>query len=136
MKILNRILLGVAIICILLSFYIFSKEGLRIKVNSNNRELIKESLTGRIKNIDDISKITLGQGFQSGKLTISHSFGKSETIYVDEGFDLGKIEQYINENGYNLDKQGYVFFVISGIIFIYLIVYLIYRKNIEWKITN
>lgn len=129
MKILNRILLGVAIISILLSFSSFLKEGLVIKVNSNNIELIKESLNGKIKNIDDISKITLGRGFQSGKLTISHSFGKNEVIYVDEGSGLGKIEQYIMENGYNLDKQGYVYLVSSGIILSYLVIYSIYSKN-------
>ena len=129
MKILNRILLVVAIISILLSFSSFFKEGLIIKVNSNNIELIKESLNGKTKNIDDISKITLGRGFQSGKLTIFHSFGKNEVVYVDEGSGLGKIEQYIMENGYDLDKQGYVYLVSSGIILSYLIIYSIYNKN-------
>lgn len=129
MKILNRILLVVAIVSILLSFSIFFKEGLIIKVNSNNIELINESLNGKTKNIDDISKITLGRGFQSGKLTIFHSFGKNEVIYVDEGSGLGKIEQYIMENGYNLDKQGYAYLVSSGIILSYLVIYSIYSKN-------
>lgn len=72
----NCILIIVAILGILFAFSLFNKEGIVINVNSKNKDLVYQSLNGEIENTDNITKIILGQGWNSGKLTIYHSFGK------------------------------------------------------------
>ena len=119
----NCILIIVAILGILFAFSIFNKEGIAINVNSKNKDLVYQSLNGKIENTDNITKIILGQGWKSGKLTIYHSFGKKETLYITEGmFKLGELERYIKENGYNLDNIGFTLIGISGLIMFYLFV--------------
>ena len=123
MKKTNCILIIVAILGILFAFSIFNKEGIVINVNSKNKDLIYQSLNGEIENTDKITKIILGQGWNSGKLTIYHSFGKKETLYITEGmFKIGELERYIKENGYNLDNIGFTLIGISGLIMFYLFV--------------
>ena len=78
----NCILIIVAILGILFAFSLFNKEGIVINVNSKNKDLVYQSLNGEIENTDNITKIILGQGWNSGKLTIYHSFGKKETLYI------------------------------------------------------
>lgn len=119
----NCILIIVAILGILFTFSLFNKEGIVINVNSKNKDLVYQSLNGEIENTDNITKIILGQGWKSGKLTIYHSFGKKETLYITEGmFKLGELERYIKENGYNLDNIGFTLIGISGLIMFYLFV--------------
>lgn len=119
----NCILIIVAILGILFAFSLFNKEGIVINVNSKNKDLVYQSLNGKIENTDNINKIILGQGWNSGKLTIYHSFGKKETLYITEGmFKLGELERYIKENGYNLDNIGFTLIGISGLIMFYLFV--------------
>lgn len=119
----NCILIIVAILGILFAFSIFNKEGIVINVNSKNKDLIYQSLNGEIENTDKITKIILSQGWNSGKLTIYHSFGKKETLYITEGmFKIGELERYIKENGYNLDNIGFTLIGISGLIMFYLFV--------------
>ena len=123
MKKINYILIIVAVLGIVFAFSIFSKEGIAINVNSKNKDLVSKSLNGEIENTDDVTKIILGQGWNSGKLTIYHSFGKKETLYITEGmFKLGELERYIKENGYNLDNIGFTLIGISGLIMFYLFV--------------
>ena len=117
----NCILIIVAILEILFVFSLFNKEGIVINVNSRNKDLVYQSLNGEIENTDNITKIILGQGWNSGKLTIYHSFGKKETLYITEGmFKLGELERYIKENGYNLDNIGFILIGFSGWIIFYL----------------
>ena len=123
MKKINYILIIVAVLGIVFAFSIFSKEGIAINVNSKNKDLVSKSLNGEIENTDDVTKIILGQGWNSGKLTIYHSFGKKETLYITEGmFKIGELERYIKENGYNLDNIGFTLIGISGLIMFYLFV--------------
>ena len=119
----NCLLIIVAIWGILFAFSLFNKEGIVINVNSKNKDLVYQSLNGKIENTDNITKIILGQGWNSGKLTIYYSFGKKETLYITEGmFKLGELERYIKENGYNLDNIGFTLIGISGLIMFYLFV--------------
>ena len=119
----NCILIIVAILGILFAFSLFNKEGIVINVNSKNKDLVYQSLNGEIENTDNITRIILGQGWKSGKLTIYHSFGKKETLYITEGmFKLGELERYIKENGYNLDNIGFTLIGISSLIMFYLFV--------------
>ena len=123
MKKINYILIIVAVLGIVFAFSLFSKEGIAINVNSKNKDLVSKSLNGEIENTDNITKIILGQGWNSGKLTIYHSFGKKETLYITEGmFKIGELERYIKENGYNLDNIGFTLIGISGLIMFYLFV--------------
>ena len=130
MKKINYILIIVAILGIVFAFSLFSKEGYAINVNSKNKDLVYQSLNGEIENIDDVTKIIVGQGWNSGKLTIYHSFGKAETLYITEGmFNLGDLERYIKENGHNLDNIGIALIGISGTIILYLFGYRYVRKK-------
>jgi hypothetical protein len=130
MKKINYVLIIVAILEIIFALSIFNKEGIAINVNSKNRDLVYQSLNGKIENTDNITKIILGQGWHSGKLTIYHSLGKKETLYITEGmFKLGELEKYIMENGYNLDNIGNISIGISSIILIYLLIYRCVNKN-------
>lgn len=122
MKKINYILIIVAILGIVFAFSLFSKEGIAINVNSKNKDLVHQSLNGEIENTDNVTKIILGQGWNSGKLTIYHSFGKTETLYITEGmFKLGELERYIKENGHNLDNIGFGLIGISSLIILYLL---------------
>lgn len=124
MKKFNYILMIIAIINIIFAFILFNKEGIAINVNSKNKEIVTEALKAEISNVDNVTKIILGNGWNSGKLTIYHSLGKTETIYIKEGvFKLRYLEEYIRENGYNLDNMGFILIGISILIVIYLFVY-------------
>lgn len=130
MKKLNYILIIICIIGIIFSFSLFSKEGYAININSKNRDLVSKSLSGEIENTDNVTKIILGQGWHSGELTIYHSYGKKETLYITEGmFNLGELEKYIRENGYNLDNIGFASIGLSGLILIYVLIYRCVNKN-------
>lgn len=130
MKKLNYILIIICIIGIIFSFSLFSKEGYAININSKNRDLVSKSLSGEIENTDNVTKIILGQGWHSGELTIYHSYGKKETLYITEGmFNLGELEKYIRENGYNLDNIGFASIGLSGLILIYLLIYRCVNKD-------
>ena len=132
MKKINYILIIVAILGIVFAFSLFSKEGIAINVNSKNKDLVHQSLNGEIENTDNVTKIILGQGWNSGKLTIYHSFGKTETLYITEGmFKLGELERYIKENGYNLDNMGFSLIGISGLIIFYLFVCKYVNKKVK-----
>lgn len=129
MKKVNYVLFLICVIGIIFSFLLFSKEGYLLKVNAKNRDLVENLLKGEVENTKDITKIILGQGWNSGKLTIYHISSKAENLYITEGkFDLGSLGDYIKENGYNLDKIGVLFLGISLLIIFYLIVYR-YTKN-------
>lgn len=120
MKKLNFILTIVAILGIIFAVTLFTKEGVTINVNLENKELVKKSLNEEIENTDNVTKIILGNGWHSGKLTIYQSFGKAETIYITKGkFNLGELEKYIRENGYNLDNMWLISIGFSGMIIIY-----------------
>lgn len=130
MKKLNYILIIICIIGIIFSFSLFSKEGYAININSKNRDLVSKSLSGEIENTDNVTKIILGQGWHSGELTIYHSYEKKETLYITEGmFNLGELEKYIRENGYNLDNIGFASIGLSGLILIYLLIYRCVNKD-------
>lgn len=130
MKKLNYILIIICIIGVIFSFSLFSKEGYAININSKNRDLVSKSLIGEIENTDNVTKIILGQGWHSGELTIYHSYGKKETLYITEGmFNLGELEKYIRENGYNLDNIGFASIGLSGLILIYLLIYRYVNKD-------
>ena len=131
-KKINYILIIVAILGIILAHFLFSKEGIAINVNSKNKDIVYQSLNGEIENTDNITKIILGQGWNSGKLTIYHSFEKKETLYITEGmFKLGELERYIKENGYNLDNIGFSLIGISGLIIFYLFVCKYVNKKVK-----
>lgn len=130
MKKLNFLLVIIAILGVITAFSFFNKEGYAINVNSKNKAIVEKALTGEIENTDNITKIILGQGWNSGKLTIYHSFRKTETLYITEGmFKLGELEDYIKENGYNLDNAGLVLIGISSLIAVYLLGYKYISKN-------
>ena len=123
MRKINYLLIVIAILGIVFAFFLFSKEGIAIDVNSKNQEFVYQSLNGEIENTDNVTKIILGEGWNSGKLTIYHSFGKTETLYITEGkFKLGQLERYIKENGNNLDNIGFVLIGFSSLIVLYLFV--------------
>ena len=130
MKKINCIFIIVAILGIVFAFSFFNKEGIVINVNAKNKDLVYNSLNGEIENTNDVTKIILGQGWHSGELTIYHSLGKTETLYITEGmFNLGELEKYIRENGYNLDNIGFVSVGVSVLIQIYLLTYGYVNKN-------
>lgn len=130
MKKLNFLLVIISILGVITAFSFFNKEGYAINVNSKNKAIVEKALTGEIENTDNITKIILGQGWNSGKLTIYHSFRKTETLYITEGmFNLGELEKYIRENGYNLDNIGFASIGVSGLILIYLLIYRYVNKD-------
>ena len=67
MKRLNYILVIIGIISVICAISLFSQEGYAINISSKNKEIIKETLNGKIDNTDNITKIILGQGWNSGK---------------------------------------------------------------------
>ena len=130
MKKINCIFIIVAILGIVFAFSFFTKEGIVINVNAKNKDLVYNSLNGEIENTNDVTKIILGQGWHSGELTIYHSLGKTETLYITEGmFNLGELEKYIKENRYNFDNIGFISIGVSSIILIYLLIYRYVNKN-------
>lgn len=130
MKKINYILIIVAILEIVFAFSLFNKEGVAINVSSKNKDLVYQSLNGEIENVDNVTKIILGNGWHSGELTIYHSYGKKDTLYITEGmFNLGELEEYIRENGYSLDNIGFALIGASGLILVYLLIYRYVNKN-------
>lgn len=119
--IINIILIIIAILNIIFVLF-FSTGGYSIKVNSTNEEIVRNALTGEIDDVDNVKKIVLGQGFQSGTLTVYHSSGKTDTLYSQETLRFAELEEYMRENGYNVDRRDYYILESSGIIFLYIII--------------
>ena len=86
-----------------------------MNINSNNKEDFKKAIQNdKINNIDQITKIELGQGWHSSELFIHYSLGKVEKINLTEGnFDYLNLERYVRENGYSLDTFAKILFFIS-----------------------
>ena len=60
-----------------------------------------------------------------------------EILYIIEGmFNLGELEKYIRENGYDLGNIGFASIGMSGLIFIYLLIYRYVNKKILTKNHN
>ncbi len=130
MKKINSILFIISIIGIIFAFSLFCQEGYTIKINSKNRDLVSNALKGKIEKIDDVTKIILGQGWHSGELTIYYSFGKTYTLYITGGMlNLVDLENYIRDNGQNLDDIGFISIGVSSIIILYLLIYRYVNKN-------
>ena len=86
----------ISIIGIIFAFFLFIKEGYVININPKNKELVSTSLNEEIENVNNVTKIILGQGWHAGELTE----GKKETLYITEGmFNLGELEKYVKEYG-------------------------------------
>ena len=123
------ILMMVIIINIIFAFSLFLKGGILIFVNSKNEE---------IENTDDITRIILGRGWDSGALTIYHSFGKNDRVYISQRGKYEELEKYIIQNGISLDKIGIELLIASVVISIYLMLYvaleIIIIKKIHKKI--
>ena len=137
MKKINCILAIICIIGAIFAFSLFSKEGYAINISSKNEDLVRNLLNGKIENANNVTKIILGQGWHSGELTIYHLFGKTETLYITEGmFDLGELEKYIKDNGYDLDNIGFISIGVSSIILIYLLIYRYVNKKEGRKING
>lgn len=56
MKKRNYIFIIVAILGTVFAFFLFSKEGIAINVNSKNKDLVYQSLNGEIENTDNVTK--------------------------------------------------------------------------------
>lgn len=130
MKKINFILFIISTIGIILAFSLFCKEGYAIKINSKNKDLVSNALNGKIEKIDDVTKIILGQGWHSGELTIYYSFGKTDTFYITGGvLNSEDLENYIRDNGQNLDDIAYILIGVSSIIILYLLIYRYVNKS-------
>ncbi len=137
MKKINCILAIICIIGVIFAFSLFNKEGYAINISSKNKDLVRNLLNGKIEDTSNVTKIILGQGWHSGELTIYHSFEKKEILYITEGmFDLGELEKYIKENGYDLDNIGFISIGVSSIILIYLLIYKYVNKRKVRKING
>lgn len=78
-KYLCLIFILISILCIIVAFNLFIKEQIVLNVNSNNKEDFKKAIQNdKINNIDQITKIELGQGWHSSELFIHYSLGKEE----------------------------------------------------------
>ena len=117
------ILMMVIIINIIFAFSLFLKGGILIFVNSKNEDIVKEALDEEIENTDDITRIILGRGWDSGALTIYHSFGKNDRVYISQRGKYEELEKYIIQNGISLDKIGIELLIASVVISIYLMLY-------------
>ena len=124
MGFIDYILIIISILLIAFAFSLFRKDGYVININSKNKDIVSNALKGEIERTDDVIKIILGQGWNSGELTIYHSLKETETLHITEGMlNLGELEGYIRKNGYKLDNIGFILIGVSGLILIYLLIY-------------
>ena len=125
------ILILLSIFSMITSLNLFTKEQIVLNINSDNREHFRNVLKNdKIDNIDSITKIKLGQGWHSSELFIHYSLGKIEKINLTEGnLDYLNLEQYVKENGDNLDTSAKILFLISLLSFILFIILIIINKK-------
>lgn len=130
-KYLCIILTLLSIFSMIISLNLFTKEQIVLKINSDNREHFRDFIQNdKVDNIDSITKVKLGQGWHSSELFIHYSFGKVEKINLTEGnFNYLNLEQYVRENGYDLDNSARILFLISILSFILVIILIIISKK-------
>lgn len=130
-KYLCLILILLSIFSMIISLYLFTKEQIVLNINSDNREHFRNVIQNdKIDNIDSITKVKLGQGWHSSELFIHYSLGKVEKINLTEGnLDYLNLEQYVRENGYDLDNSAKISFLISLLSFILFIILIIINKK-------
>ena len=124
-KLINNIIIIIFIVNIFMAISFILKESHVLNVNSKNEEQIKNLLKSEIEKTDNINKLELGQGFNSGELTIYYKNGDSKKIIITEGMLNDGAVGYIKANGYSLDEIARNILIIS---FILLIIWLIVRK--------
>lgn len=122
-------LIIVSILGIIYSFTIITQEQKYLDVTDENREIIYNALNGKVKNINLIKKVAVGQGWHTGELYIYYKHGTSENIPIYEGAKMGNIDGYIRQNGYSLDNVALIIGFISIIICFSSIIYLRKIKN-------
>lgn len=123
----KKILMIISVVCIILSFLLQYENKTIINVNDRNRNSVISNLnklvvfeTGRIKNIDSIKKVGVGNGeIHKYQIYIYYSWDNSKKLELYEGDTDETIEEvrnYIIENGYNLDTIGIILISISLVI--------------------
>lgn len=124
-KLINNIIIIIFIINIFMAISFILKESYVLNVNSNNEDQVRSLLQSEIEKTDNINKLELGQGFNSGELTIYYKNCDSKKIIITEGMLNDGAIGYIKANGYSLDDIARNILIIS---FILLIIWLIVRK--------
>ena len=100
-----------------------------LRVNSQNREIINEALRKNVSDIDKITKVGIGTGFNSGNLYIYRGFSKVEEINIsDTGHTYGTLDSYILDNGYSFDRIALIIGSISALLIGFIIIYKIIKK--------
>ena len=100
-----------------------------LRVNPQNREIINEALRKNVSDIDKITKVGIGTGFNSGNLYIYRGFSKVEEINIsDTGHTYGTLDSYILDNGYSFDRIALVIGSISALLIVCIIIYKTIKK--------
>ena len=124
-KLISNIIIIIFIINIFMACSLILKESYVLNVTSQNEEEVKKILKSEIENTYNIDRLELGQGFNSGELTIYYKNGETKEIIITEGMFKDSDIGYIKANGYSLDDIARNIFIIS---FLFLILWLILRK--------
>lgn len=113
---------------LILSLNFLLKERVVLNLNSENREIIRQDLN-YTRNLDSIKKIGIGKGWHSDEMYFYYSFGRVETELIPEGNkSVGNLMNYIDENGYSLDRVAFILFC-SSIVYVIIII-VVYNVNL------
>ena len=118
------ILLILSFLCLKWSFNIIINEEKFIDVNSENREIIKDSLKDSGIRTTGIKKIGIGQGWHRHTMTVYYYLGSSEELYIGEGTSYN-----IPGEEYSLDSFAVFIGCCSFILLLTIFIYEIKRKR-------
>jgi len=131
----NKINLYIIIILCIIGILILSTYNTRkmnlLKVNDTNKDMIYKYVEGKRELNGEIKKIGYNIDWGNGYIYICYTSGKTEKIYLIDGdFDLGKLSEYIIENGYEERNHPiFVVFIFGGVIILSVIQLKVIKKN-------
>lgn len=123
-KIYSYICLALSIICIITALKFVIKNQTIVYVTPKNENILKDYLEdAKIENINEVTKIGIGDGVTTGALCIYYSSGKTyDTIITSGAFEFSNLEKYVRENGYNLSTLSPSLTIFSAIFFIIFLI--------------
>ena len=95
-------------------------------INSNNINTIKNYLIKENIDTSSLKKVVYDRDWTHGCIYIHYYSKPTESIIIVDG-NIGNLENYIKNHGYNEKTIG----TISFIIFLFLLVFFIIKKNNE-----
>lgn len=118
-KIFCYICFVISIICIITSAKLFIKNQIIVYVTPKNEDVLKAYFEeAKLQNIENITKVGLGDITEPDEFTAYYSSGETYNINILGDSSYSNLSKYIRENGYNTGDLSPTLAVFAAVFFV------------------